>query len=415
MTGPWPPPRFFKVTVVRARVAEPDAGRLHGWLGLSWSQLGWVLRLIELPAVLVLVLLGRPGSDPFVLLGLLAVTSGCWIAWLVIRPGRCEVPGGGATATVLMLMIAVSSGCAAMVPGAGNAAVLTGIVAVHAGAGLRVPTAVAVPAAGAAGVLAGMALFTPTPAPVLLGFYAAVFAGATLAGVVRGLKRVQFGQTQMLLVRERAARAGQENAAALAERARIAREIHDVLAHALADLCIQLEVADALLTDGADVATAVGQVRRAHRLADDGLRETRNAVYALRSDTPPLPDALAVMAAARDQAVFLLQGSPRPLSAAAGLALVRTAQEALVNAGKYAAGAPITLRLTYTGDRVHLIVTDALDRSPRGRPSRPEELDTRQEGGYGLAGMRERLQLLGGCLTAGPVPGGWTVHAQVPA
>ena len=188
-----------------------------------------------------------------------------------------------------------------------------------------------------------------------------------------------------------------------------------MLAHALADLCIQLEVADALLTDGPDVTAAVGQVRRAHRLADDGLRETRNAVYALRSDTPPLPDALAVMAGACDHAVFLLQGSPRPLSAAVGLALVRTAQEALVNAGKYAVGVPVTLRLTYAADRVHLIVTDAQDETAGERPSRPDAPDPRVEGGYGLAGMRERLLLLGGCLTAGPVPGGWTVHAQVPA
>ena len=401
------------MSVVPAR--EVDPGHLQGWLGLSWSQLGWVLRLVELPAVLVLVVAGRPESHVFVLIGLLTATSGCWIAWLLVRPWHCEVPGMGAAAAVMMLIIAVTSGCAAMVPGAGNSAVLTGIVAVHAGASLGGRTAVAVPAAGAVGALVGMLLFRPSLDPVLLAFYAAVFTGATLAGVVRGLRRLQHGQTQILLTQERAARVGQEHAVALAERARIAREIHDVLAHCLADLCIQLEVADALLTDGADVTAAVGQVRRAHRLADDGLRETRNAVYALRSDTPPLPDALAVMAGACDQAVFLLQGSPRPLSAAAGLALVRTAQEALVNAGKYAAGVPVTLRLTYAGDRVHLIVTDAQD-SPAGERSfRLEALDSRFEGGYGLAGMRERLQLLGGCLTAGPVPGGWTVHAQVPA
>ena len=144
----------------------------------------------------------------------------------------------------------------------------------------------------------------------------------------------------------------------LAEQTSIAREIHDILAHSLADLCIQLEVADALLTDNADVAGAVRQVRRAHRLAEDGLRETRRAVYALRRDTPPLPDTLAVMAAACGQAVFRLQGSPRPLPAAAGLALVRTAQEALVNARKYAAGLPINLCLQYATDRVGLTVTD---------------------------------------------------------
>ncbi len=366
--------------------------------------------------MLVLVSVGDPATHLFLLVILLTIASGCWIAWLIVRPWHCEAPGAGLAAAVLMVTISASTGLASMIPGAGNAAILAGITAVHAGASLETRRTVMVPLAGVAGVTVGCLLFARSPAVITIGFYAAALAGATLAGVVRGLRRVQFRQTTLLLDRELESRAEREHAAALAERARIAREIHDILAHSLADLCIQLEVADALLTDNADVAGAMRQVRRAHRLADDGLRETRRAVYALRRDTPPLPDTLAVMAAACGQAVFRLQGSPRPLPAAAGLALVRTAQEALVNARKYAAGLPINLCLQYDTDRVGLTVTDGQPSTTgNGSGSVPPTPNGELDGGYGLAGMRERLRLVGGSLAAGPVPGGWTVHAEVPA
>jgi signal transduction histidine kinase len=214
----------------------------------------------------------------------------------------------------------------------------------------------------------------------------------------------------MLLAQQLETQAERKRAAALAERTRIAREIHDILAHSLGDLAIQLEVADALLTDGGDRTGALDRVRRAHRLAAAGLVETRRAVHALHSDTPPLPDALAVMVGAyreADSDVSLeVTGSPRPLPAAAGLALVRAAQEALVNAHKHAAGSPVTVLLDYGPEHTLLTVRDGA-----GDAAAPGDGTS---GGLGLAGMRERLRLVGGSLTAGPLAGGWTVRAEVP-
>ncbi|MDN3360094.1 sensor histidine kinase [Actinomadura sp. DC4] len=388
------------------------------WLRLSWPQLGWLLRLAELLAVLALVALGRPRHHLGLLEVLLAVAATAWIVWLCVRPWRSEAPARGWAALAPMLVIAAVSGLATMIEGGGDAAILAGVVAIQAGAALEAGTALSVPLAGVAGLaLGGLVLTGPSygilgrlPAGAHVAIYAAAFGGATLTGVVRGLRRAQHRQARLLLAQEQQTRAERERAAALAERARIAREIHDILAHSLADLSIQLEVADALLSGEEDVAGALDRVRHAHRLAAEGLEETRQAIHALRSDAPPLLDALEVMVGAYrrhgGEASLEVEGAPRPLTAAAGLALLRAAQEALVNARKHAAGRPVGVHLCYEPDRVALAVVDGATREAPGTPA--------GTGGYGLAGMRERLRLAGGSLVAGPVPGGWAVHAEVP-
>ena len=91
-------------------------------------------------------------------------------------------------------------------------------------------------------------------------------------------------QAELLLAQTQRSHEEQLRAAKLEEQARIAREIHDVLAHTLAGLTIQLEATSALIEQGADRATLLERVRRAHELAREGLRETRRAVGALRGD-----------------------------------------------------------------------------------------------------------------------------------
>jgi signal transduction histidine kinase len=396
-----------------APATSPGPPRPDGWLGLSWPQLGWLLRLAELPAVLVLVAAGHPQSRRGELAGLLAVASAAWVAWLVVRPWRAGAPARGRAALALMLVIAAASGLATMI--AGNSAILAGIAAIQAGTTLDAVSAVSVPLAGVAGVAVGSLVFDRPSAGIYLAFYGVVLAGATLGGVARGLHRQQLGQARRLLAQEQQTRAEQDHAAALAERARIAREIHDILAHSLADLSIQLEVADALLSDSADTTGALERVRHAHRLAGEGLDETRRAVHALRSDLPPLPDALAVIVGTYGEARLELDGPVRPLPAAASLALIRTAQEALVNARKHAPGRPVSLRLRYGPGQVDLTVRDGARPARPGQPGPPPEpAGAGVGGGYGLAGMRERLRLAGGSLTAGPVEGGWVVRAEVP-
>jgi signal transduction histidine kinase len=205
------------------------------------------------------------------------------------------------------------------------------------------------------------------------------------------------------------AREEQARSAALAERARIAREIHDVLAHSLAALSVQIETADALL-EGGHPDRARATLDRARSLTRDGLAEARRAITALHGDAPPLPEALASLAEAYTAdtgraAHSNVEGQPRQLPADASLALYRTAQEALTNARKHAGGADVTLRLGYRLDDVVLTVTDT-----GGEPtSQPAPV-----GGYGLTGLRERAELAGGALNAGSCGDGWRVEVRIP-
>ena len=165
-------------------------------------------------------------------------------------------------------------------------------------------------------------------------------------------------QAEDTLAETRRAMAAETQAAALGERARIARDLHDVLAHSLAAVSVNLQAAEGLLTSGTlpadnpELAKAIECLDRAGTATRDGLAAAKRAVLALRDDTAPLPDQLAALAgqyaAAGDPAVtFEVSGEARPIPAEAGLTAYRTAQEALTNARKHAPGQPVTLRLGY--------------------------------------------------------------------
>jgi signal transduction histidine kinase len=245
---------------------------------------------------------------------------------------------------------------------------------------------------------------------------AAAIAGATLIGQNMRASRVREEQSAELLAQAEQLRQEQARAAALDERARIAREVHDVLAHSLGALGLQLQVARAVLTDSDDVPKAVELIDQARRMASDGLRETRRAVHALHGDTPPLQQGLAELSASHQRrhgapVRFEVSGEPRALSLDAGLAITRAAQEALVNTAKHAPHKPVDVRLAYTADSTRLVVTNQL--ADRGDDDRETQLAT-LNGGYGLAGMRERLLLLDGALNAGRKGSDWVVEATVP-
>jgi signal transduction histidine kinase len=204
--------------------------------------------------------------------------------------------------------------------------------------------------------------------------------------------------------------------AALDERARIAREIHDVLAHSLGALGLHIQAAQAVLTRQHDEVQAVELLGQARRLAADGLNETRRAVHALRGETRPLPDGLAELSADHQRrhgarVTFEVSGEPRPLPPDAALALTRTTQEALVNAAKHAPHQPVGIRLDYAGAHTSLAVTNHLGEDALG--GHGPGLAT-VNGGYGLAGMRERLLLVKGTLSAGQNGSDWVVMAKVP-
>jgi signal transduction histidine kinase len=259
---------------------------------------------------------------------------------------------------------------------------------------------------------AGVGKVTAYPGGLLLGF---------LFGLNLRAHRVHAEQSAALLARAEQLREEQAQVAMLDERARIAREIHDVLAHSLGALGLQIEFARAVLTDRHDEARAVELLDQAHRMAADGLAETRRAVHALRGETLPLPGGLARLGAGHQRrhgvlVTFKAAGQPRPLAPDAELAITRTAQEALVNTAKHAPHQPVGIRLDYSGAATTLIVTSRLaanGQNGRDGSGHGTGLAT-VDGGYGLTGMRERLRLLGGTLTAGRQGGDWVVVAEVP-
>jgi signal transduction histidine kinase len=240
--------------------------------------------------------------------------------------------------------------------------------------------------------------------------------GLLLGHFIRS-RQEQGEQATALLARTQQLQAEQSRTEVLNERARIAREIHDVLAHSLGALSIQIQAARAVLTDHQDIDRALDVLASAQRMAADGLTETRRAVHALRSDLLPLDQELSQAARLHSErygadVAFTVGGEPRPLPPEATVALLRTGQEALVNAAKHAPGQRVSVRLDYGGDDVSLTVVNDLpgDGSAPGTGPCPHTID----GGYGLTGMRERLRLLNGTLVTGPQDGHWVVAAGLP-
>ncbi|GGW69502.1 two-component sensor histidine kinase [Streptomyces lucensis JCM 4490] len=263
----------------------------------------------------------------------------------------------------------------------------------------RLPLAAAGPVAVVA--LASYSVFDTDAWPTT----AVTVAGMALAGYVLRLDAEARGSAQRLLAQERAARAAEAESAALTERARIAREIHDVLAHSLSAQLVHLEAARLLIENGADRERILERVVAARGMARDGLVETRQALSALRGDLTPLEDFLTELVSGADGAEVTVTGDRRPLPAEASQAVRRVAQEALTNVRKHAQGAKVRLRLDYREHEVTLRVRDS--------GGRPGEL-TGCGGGYGLLGMRERAELLGGSLDAGPADEGFEVTLKVP-
>jgi signal transduction histidine kinase len=211
---------------------------------------------------------------------------------------------------------------------------------------------------------------------------------------------------QLAAVEAARAKESEAREAALIERGRIAREIHDVLGHSLSGIALQLDMADALRDGGRD-DEANAAVRRARALAVDSVSETRRAVHALREDTLPLQETLRQLAD-HNAVDFQVTGEAGEVGAQAAHTIVRAAQEALTNAAKYAPGARRGMSLVFADNLVTLTV--------RNEPATEDAHHDLAGGtGVGLVGMRERAALLDGTLRAEPTPeGGWIVELRLP-
>jgi len=251
------------------------------------------------------------------------------------------------------------------------------------------------------------------------GFVASAgsFTGLFLYSMVVWRFRQQDEQSQRLLTQMEETRDAELRAATLSERQRLAREMHDVLAHSLSGLVVQLEGARLLaLSDPADGRLAA-TIDRAHQLAKSGLDEARRAIGMLRDDELPGPDMLATLASSfqADTGIpcqYAETGDPVELRSAVKLALYRVTQEALTNIRKHAHPERVEVRLAYLKDGVSLSVEDFV--APENTLAPAGAIQT-AGGGYGLTGMRERAELLDGTLTAGPAGHGFRVDLRIPA
>ncbi|MBB4760918.1 sensor histidine kinase [Amorphoplanes digitatis] len=260
---------------------------------------------------------------------------------------------------------------------------------------------------------------SPISAPIL-GICVVVGVPVLLGLVVRTTRELGI-QAQERALEEQRRRESESRAARADERAAIARELHDVVAHHVASMVLRVGVARHVLPDAdprvAEVfddvhgtgTAALADLRRLVAVLRDPSVRTDAALTAIEPGA--LPEALAAAVETARRAGLTVDVALAPevgtLDSVRGLAVLRLTQEALTNVAKHAGtAARARLRATVVdGDLIWSVSDDGGGVSP-GLPS---------GGGHGLTGMRERVEVLGGRLTAGPVAGGWRVETVLPA
>lgn len=360
---------------------------------LSWRQ---ALTLDQAPVVGAVVLgvvgiaeamvrtVGTPASLEFgLVVCLLAVAGTLPLGVMPAGPAVVVVAGAGFLSLALFQLFTVAAGVALLV-----GLLRVGRVWVQV---LAVPFVV-------------LGLVRPEFGVVLL---AALAPAAAWAGVARRAH----GEAVLHRAARQAVATTLVEHTARGERARIARELHDVVAHHISMIAVQAETARLTTPDlpklGAQRFTEIGDRARA------GLTEMRRLLGVLREDTaadlqpqPGLAQLIDLLDDARDTSGagtrLIVSGSPVPLDPGLELAAYRIVQEALTNARRHAPGAAVDVELRYSADALRLRIRD---NGPGPAHS----------AGHGLAGMRERATAVGGTLRAGPaVVGGFLVEATLP-
>ncbi|MGH2636767.1 MAG: sensor histidine kinase [Actinomycetota bacterium] len=263
-------------------------------------------------------------------------------------------------------------------------------------------------------VVTSIAMFTVGRPVDRLGFnLVEILAGMTVtAGIPIALGRMTFNRRRRI-VRDRDLATRE---AVAAERARIARELHDVVAHHMSVMVVQAGAARAVGDRDPDAASeALRQIEASGRT---GLAEMRRLLEILKAEDgqngrAPQPglahldELLDGMRATGLPVETIVEGTPRPLPPGVDLSAYRIVQEALTNTLKHAGGASARVLLRYEPDAFELEIAD----DGQGPPN--EDVGA---GGHGLIGMRERVQLFGGTLDAGLRPGGgFLVRARLPS
>jgi signal transduction histidine kinase len=366
-----------------------------------------VFGTIAMTAIVVISIFSEPqpgvsGDGPWVALSIAALVAGIAVSLPRFRVARARRVAG------LVLVVVAMCALVALQPegiafGALYYVVIVAALELSLGPGLLL-SGVAV---AAVSVVIGLRVEEPAGAVISI-------AGSVVPWflVMRLVSQLHAGRVraEQLVEELRESRAAHAESAAVAERGRMARDLHDVLAHSLSALALQLEGARLLATDRGSDPEVVEAIERAHHLAADGLAEARDAIAALRGEELPGPERLEQLAGAYPGACRVTtSGTPHELRSEARLAIYRTAQEALTNVLRHSAAERVELSLAYEPGATRLVVQDHGRGAPvavgPGSPGR----------GYGLTGMRERAELLGGRLSAEPTGDGFRVELWLPA
>ncbi|MEU4657397.1 histidine kinase [Streptomyces sp. NPDC023723] len=303
----------------------------------------------------------------------------------------------------------VASAALLKVSDSGSGYLFAYFLAGHAGYRLRLKPALAV--AALSSLLCGAVFyFYIGPDHEVLTWTFGLSTGIPVVAGILGRSRQQAVEARLEAAEsaERAARA-EARTAVLTERGRIARDVHDVLAHSLAGINMHLELADALIDTG-DLEKVRAAHNKAQSLVKESLKQAQWTVHALREDSLPLLESLtAMIESSGHREVLTVTGTVRELPVQVTQNVLRIAQEALTNAARHAPGAGTAVELRFDAASTTLAVRNgpAAGAGTAGAGS-----------GMGLIGMRERVALLGGTLTAGPLTegpdrGGWQVEAVI--
>ena len=372
--------------------------RLPG--GYSWP---FVLTIdVTLAIVLVVAALQRPPDEWWIGAVALVLASLPWVVFVTFNVVVLEaiLLWLAWTAAIALLLFATST------PIEGDFApvllsLLTGVVG-----SVTTLRGGLLAAVASAALLTGAAVLDRVHTPAL---YLSMIGIGWLIGY---LMRIQ----QQLLVEQRQSQQKLAELAASDERRRIAREVHDVIAHSLSVTLLHVTGARRGLQQDRDVDEAADALEEAERLGRQAMADIRRTVGLLddaAAKTAPepgaadIPDLVEDFARAGLDVTLQCRGADDRIPATAGLALYRIAQESLANVAKHAPAAESELTLVVSGDPTPVATLTVTSRLPRPVGAACPE-------GRGVRGMRQRVELLNGSITAGPVEDRWIVRADIP-
>ncbi|MFC8584782.1 sensor histidine kinase [Streptomyces sp. NPDC057217] len=254
-------------------------------------------------------------------------------------------------------------------------------------------------------------------------FMTVPFALAWVLGDSLRTRRAYFAQLEERAFRLEQEREAQAKVAVAAERARIARELHDVVAHNVSVMVVQADGAAYVMDSSPETAKqaletisttgrqALAEMRRLLGILRTGEHQEAGE-YVPQPDVGQIEDLVEQVRGAGLTVDFAIEGSPRPLPSGVELTAYRIVQEALTNTRKHGGpDAGASVRLVYFDDGLGLLVED----DGRGAPQEMYEDGGADGRGHGLIGMRERVGMVGGTLDAGPRPGGgFRISALLP-